>query len=71
MKLWLADFRSKVIVLYKINNSMILGVATWLEQKTGISATVIRIAFVVSVLIFGAGIGIYLILWLIKILSKE
>lgn len=50
---------------------MILGVASWLERKTGISATVIRIVFVVSFLIFGAGLGIYLILWLVKILSNE
>ncbi|WP_437127414.1 PspC domain-containing protein [Maribellus mangrovi] len=29
-----------------------------------------RIAFVVSVLFFGAGIGLYLILWIVKMFSK-
>jgi phage shock protein PspC (stress-responsive transcriptional regulator) len=50
---------------------MILGVSAWLERKTGFSATLIRIIFVVSVIFFGAGVGLYLILWLIKILSHE
>lgn len=49
---------------------MILGVSQWLSDKLGWSVTLIRVAFVVSVLLFGAGIGLYLILWLVKIFSK-
>ncbi len=49
---------------------MILGVAEWLSGKLGWDVKLIRIAFVVSVLFFGAGIGIYLILWLVKMFSK-
>ena len=49
---------------------MILGVSEWLSSKLGWKTSHIRIAFVVSVLAFGAGIGLYLILWLVKIFSK-
>lgn len=48
---------------------MILGVCDWLSFKLGWDVTMIRIGFVVSVLIFGAGLGLYLILWLVKIFS--
>ncbi len=49
---------------------MILGVSEWLSGKLGWNVTTIRIAFVAGVLCFGVGIGLYLILWLVKILSK-
>ncbi|MFA8437267.1 MAG: PspC domain-containing protein [Marinifilaceae bacterium] len=49
---------------------MILGVSQWLSGKLGWNVTHIRIAFVLSVLIFGTGIGLYLILWLVKMFSK-
>ena len=49
---------------------MILGVSEWLSSKLGWQTSHIRIAFVVSVLLFGAGIGLYLILWIVKLLSK-
>lgn len=49
---------------------MILGVSEWLSGKLGWSVTTIRIAFVVGVLIFGVGIGLYLILWIVKMFSK-
>lgn len=49
---------------------MILGVSEWLSGKLGWKTSHIRIAFVVSVLVFGVGIGIYLILWLVKMFSK-
>ncbi|WP_282039549.1 PspC domain-containing protein [Saccharicrinis aurantiacus] len=49
---------------------MILGVSEWLSGKLGWSVKGIRIAFVLSVLIFGAGIGLYLILWIVKVFSK-
>jgi len=49
---------------------MILGVSQWLSDKLGWNVTAIRIAFVVGVLVFGAGLGLYLILWLVKMFSK-
>lgn len=49
---------------------MILGVSGWLSEKLGWSVSFIRIAFVILVLVFGVGLGLYLILWLVKILSK-
>ena len=49
---------------------MILGVSEWLSGKLGWNVTTIRIAFVVGVLIFGAGLGLYLILWIVKMFSK-
>ncbi len=49
---------------------MILGVSEWLSEKLGWDVTFIRVAFVVGVLIFGVGLGLYLILWIVKILSK-
>ncbi|MEQ8478561.1 PspC domain-containing protein [Fulvivirga sp.] len=49
---------------------MILGVSKWLSSKLGWDVAFIRIAFVVTVLFFGFGIGLYLILWLVKIFSK-
>lgn len=49
---------------------MILGVSEWLSGKLGWDATVIRVAFVVGVLVFGVGFGLYLILWLVKMISN-
>jgi len=49
---------------------MILGVSGWVSEKLGWNVTTIRILFVVGVLIFGAGLGLYLILWLVKMFSK-
>jgi len=49
---------------------MILGVSDWLSSKIGMEAKHIRIGFVVLVLLAGTGIGLYLILWLVKLLSK-
>jgi len=49
---------------------MILGVSEWLGGKLGWNVSHIRIAFVVSVLFFGFGLGLYLILWLVKVFSK-
>ena len=49
---------------------MILGVSDWLAAKLGWKASYIRISFVVAVLFAGVGIGLYLILWLVKMLSK-
>jgi phage shock protein PspC (stress-responsive transcriptional regulator) len=49
---------------------MILGVSEWLSGKLGWKTSHIRIAFVISVLFFGFGLGLYLILWLVKMFSK-
>ncbi|WP_408612978.1 PspC domain-containing protein [Limibacter armeniacum] len=49
---------------------MILGVSSWLSNKLGWSVSLIRIVFVISVLFFGTGLGLYLILWIVKLLSK-
>lgn len=49
---------------------MILGVCSWLNEKLGWGTTVLRVAFAVAALAFGAGIGLYLILWIVKLLSK-
>jgi phage shock protein PspC (stress-responsive transcriptional regulator) len=49
---------------------MILGVSAWLSDKLGWSVTTIRILFVVGVFVFGVGLGLYLILWLVKMFSK-
>ncbi|WP_166386058.1 MULTISPECIES: PspC domain-containing protein [unclassified Polaribacter] len=50
---------------------MILGVCQWLSTKTQFTAKNIRILFVLLVLFAGLGLGAYLILWLVKIVSKE
>jgi len=50
---------------------MILGVCEWLSTKSQFSAKEIRIFFVIMVLLAGFGIGLYLILWLVKVLSKN
>lgn len=49
---------------------MILGVSEWLSKKLGWNVTHIRVAFVIAFLFFGTGLGLYLILWLVKIFSK-
>ena len=49
---------------------MILGVSDWLSDKLGWKTSNIRIAFVVAVLLAGFGIGLYLILWVVKMFSK-
>jgi len=49
---------------------MILGVSGWLGSKIGMQEKHVRIAFLLSLLIFGVGIGLYLILWIVKLLSK-
>ena len=49
---------------------MILGVSDWLSSKINIDAKFIRIGFVVGVLLAGFGLGLYLILWIVKLLTK-
>ena len=59
----------KKIKIFKVKN-MVLGVSEWLSGKLGWKTQNIRIAFVVAVLLAGFGIGLYLILWLVKMFSK-
>ncbi len=49
---------------------MILGVSGWFGKKIGMKESVVRIAFVVGILFFGVGLVLYLVLWLVKMLSK-
>nr|WP_319400541.1 PspC domain-containing protein [uncultured Carboxylicivirga sp.] len=49
---------------------MILGVCQWLSSKLGWDVKLIRIAFVIAALFFATGVGLYLILWLVKMFSK-
>jgi len=49
---------------------MILGVCEWLSLKLGWKASYIRIGFVIAALFAGTGLGLYLILWLVKMFSK-
>lgn len=49
---------------------MILGVCGWLAEKQGWKEMYIRIAFVVGALLFGVGLTVYIILWIVKLLSK-
>ncbi|AUC21571.1 hypothetical protein BTO15_05390 [Polaribacter sejongensis] len=52
------------------NKNMILGVSDWLSPKINVEAKYIRIGFVVAFLFAGVGLGLYLILWIVKLLSK-
>ncbi|NCT10947.1 MAG: PspC domain-containing protein [Flavobacteriia bacterium] len=49
---------------------MILGVCEWIGEKNGWRAQNVRIVFVIAFLFAGFGLGLYVILWLVKILSK-
>jgi phage shock protein PspC (stress-responsive transcriptional regulator) len=49
---------------------MILGVSGWLGEKIGWKEQNVRIAFVLAFLLAGFGLGLYLILWVVKVLSK-
>ncbi|TXC85259.1 PspC domain-containing protein [Luteibaculum oceani] len=49
---------------------MILGVCSWLSEKLGWDVRLLRVGFVIAALFFGTGLGLYLILWIVKLLSK-
>ena len=49
---------------------MILGVSDWLSPKINVEAKYIRIIFLVAALFAGTGVGVYLILWIVKLLSR-
>ena len=46
---------------------MILGVCSWLAQETGIQVGLMRLIFVIGFLVGGIGLGVYFILWLVKV----
>lgn len=50
---------------------MILGVSGWVGEKMGFTEQQVRIGFVIGLFVFGVGIGLYLILWLVKVFSKD
>lgn len=50
---------------------MILGVSGWLGDKMNIEESKVRIGFVIAFFLLGTGLGLYLILWLVKIISGE
>ena len=50
---------------------MILGVSEWLGGKIGMKTEHVRIGFLLAVILAGAGVGLYLILWLVKVIKKE
>lgn len=50
---------------------MIGGVSGWVANKIGLKEKQVRILFLVSILVAGMGITVYLILWLVKFLLKE
>ena len=43
----------------------ILGVCYWIATKYGFDLTTVRLIFVLSLIIFGSGLGIYLIIYLL------
>jgi len=49
---------------------MILGVCEWFGDRLNVSPGALRIAFVIAALFFGTGIGLYLILWVVKLFSN-
>lgn len=49
---------------------MILGVCDWLGAKFNLDPLVFRIIFAVAVLAYGTGVFLYLILWVVKAISK-
>lgn len=49
---------------------MILGVSGWVGNKIGMKESHVRIAFVLGILLAGLGIGLYLILWIVKLIVK-
>jgi phage shock protein PspC (stress-responsive transcriptional regulator) len=49
---------------------MILGIPEWLSPKINVETKYIRIDFALSVLFAGFGLRLYLILWIIKLLTK-
>ncbi len=49
---------------------MILGVSGWFGEKIGLTEQQVRLGFVLAFLLAGFGLGLYLILWIVKMFSK-
>ncbi len=49
---------------------MILGVSGWFGEKIGLTEKQTRLGFVLAALLGGFGVGLYLILWIVKMFSK-
>jgi phage shock protein C len=52
-------------------SKIILGVCGWVANKLNIDPSVIRIAFVLFIFFGGAGLLLYLVLWVVKILEEK
>ena len=50
---------------------MILGVCGWLGRKFNMDPTVFRILFVVASIIYGTGLLLYFVLWILKAVLNE
>ena len=50
---------------------MILGVSEWLGKQIGVKTEHVRIGFLLAVVLAGVGVGLYLVLWIVKTLKKE
>lgn len=50
---------------------MVFGVSSWLSKRIGLSEGLIRIGFVLLTVIYGTGIALYLILWIVKLISAR
>jgi phage shock protein PspC (stress-responsive transcriptional regulator) len=50
---------------------ILLGVCGWLGAKLNIDPTIVRIAFIIIVFAGGAGLLLYLVLWIVKILEEK
>lgn len=54
-----------------LDNALILGVCSGLADNFNLNVVLIRTTFVISTLFFGFGPTLYLILWLVMILSEK
>lgn len=53
------------------NDKILFGVCSWIANKLNFDVTIIRIAFVLFTILGGAGILLYLVLWIVKILEEK
>ncbi len=47
------------------NDAVIGGVCSGISEKLKIDVTIIRLIFAVAFLVYGTGLGIYIILWIL------
>lgn len=53
------------------SNKMLTGTAAGLAEYIGLDPTLVRVIFAVCVLGYGVGLGVYLIIWLVMLLSGK